>query len=256
MGDPLRAFLSGKRSAKRHDLVLPILIYGRTIQLEAESVNVSANGIQFAVDVREALPGVTGPIEVAAFTWLRQGFPDGIHIAMPTARVVVHADAVRSNLDPDNPNRLLVGCRLRQDLTDAEIRRLGLRPEECGPENEVLDEPMVTDDATRLEGKKSLPVSLHDLNDRTVRLAKGEVVAMSDNSLTVLLRGAKPQDILSKLNCLELYFEVRDGRKSVWASRARVTALPSPTEDGIELGLWADTAPRRPIFKKRKVKAG
>lgn len=254
MGDPLRAFLSGKRSGKRHALVLPILIHGRTVQMEAESVDVSANGIQFAVPVQEALPGVSGAIEVAAFTWLRNGFSDGVHIALPTAHVVAHADPVRTNLDPDDPTRLLVGCRLRKDLTDAELRRLGLRPEACGPENTVSDAPPEDLDATRFKRKKALPVSLHSFED-SIPIASGEVVAMGDQSLTVLLRGAKPQDILSKLTCLELHFDVRDGRKSVWASRAVVTALPSPTEDGIELGLWADTAPRRPILKRRGASA-
>lgn len=255
MGDPLRAFLSGKRSAKRHALVLPVFLYGRTIQLEAESMDVSANGIQISVGVQDALPGASGAIEVAAFTWLRNGFSDGVHVAFPTARVVVHADPVRTSLDPDDSTRMLIGCRLRQDLSDDELRRLGLRPEACGPENAVSDAVPEDLGATRLNAKKGLPVTLHGLADRAVPIANGEVVALGDQSLTVLLRGAKPQDILGKLDCLELYFDVRAGKKSVWASRAVVTALPSPTEDGIELGLWADTAPRRPILKRGKAKA-
>lgn len=246
MSDPLRAFLSGKRTAKRHTLCETVVITGRAVQLLAETVDVSANGVQIRLPLQDALPGVTGAVEVAAFAWLHSAFEDGIQIAIPNARISVRADPVRTAVDADRGTHLLIGCRLRRDLTDDELLRLGLRPEACGPENPVSDAAPAELDAERIESGKPIPVRLHDAQGAEL-LFEGEVVALGAQSLTVLLRDAEPQDILTKLDCLELYFEVFQGKRSVWASRAVVTALPQPTEHGIELGLWSDTGPRRAL---------
>ena len=254
MGDPLRAFLSGKRSAKRHALRLPVLLYGRAVQVCAESVDVSANGVLVAVAIAEALPGVKGPIEVAAFSWLQQGFPDGLHIAVPAASVALHADPVRTNVDPDDPRRLLIGCRLRRALTDRELERLGLRPEECGPENAVSDASPERDGALRVRSSARLSVTLFTGEARK-RIAEGKLVAVGAQSLSVRLP-VRPQDVMTHLGCLDLYFEVRRRKKLVWASNATVTALPTPVAGGVELGLWADTGPRRPIVSKDELTDG
>lgn len=254
MQDPLRAFLSSKRTSKRHALQLPLLINGPALWISGESVDVSRNGVY----IRVALGDLTEDVDdlqaqPTSFDLVRVALDAGIKVLFPEAQVLAEAVPVRVTLDPSNVGYLQLGCRLKQNFSDQELRRLEISGADFGPENPMYGLPSQAL-PIRMESYEPIRVELCRFWDKDDVVCEGHVTALGQQALAVELDNQDDAyEVLRQLGCLELFFRAKRGDEVIWESRALMAALPMAcaTTGRVELGLVANATPDGNLLKER-----
>jgi hypothetical protein len=253
MQDPLRAFLSSKRTSKRHALQLPVLINGPSLWISGESVDVSRNG----VCIRVALGDLTKDVDdlaaqATSFDLVRVALDGGIKVLFPDSQVVAEAVPVRVTLDPNSVGYLQLGCRLNQNFSDQELRRLEMSGADFGPENPMYGLPSQAL-PIRMDSYETVRVELCRFWDKNDTICEGHVTALGQQALAVELDNQDDAyEVLRQLGCLELFFRAKRGAEVVWESRALMAALPMACAitGRVELGLVANQTPQGNLLKE------
>lgn len=243
--DPLRAFLTGKRAAKRHPVAVPVQIQGPNVWLTGESIDASATGLCMRVAFGDLLDGGQLAPDVASFDLVRAALNDGVKLLFPVTGIMAEATPVRIALDPEREGWLHLGCRFATCLNEAELRRMGIDPSDSGPENPMYGPPSQAL-PVQIEAGEDMRVSLFRLDDTDHRLFEGRVIAVGPQALVVALTDeTDPHDVLRRIGCLELSFRAIRQGEVVWDSRALIAALPviSSLTGAIEVGLVATSPP-------------
>ncbi len=252
MQDPLRAFLSTKRTSKRHALQLPLLINGPSLWIAGESVDVSRNGVCIRVALGDLAKDVDDlEAQATSFDLVRVALDGGIKVLFPEAQVVAEAVPVRVTLAPDSVGYLQLGCRLNQNFSDQELRRLEISGADFGPENPMYGLPSQAL-PIRMETYEPVRIELCRFWDKNDVICEGRIMALGQQALAVELDNQDDAyEVLRKLGCLELFFRAKRGNEVIWESRALMAALPMACAitGRVEVGLVATATPDGNLLK-------
>ena len=253
MQDPLRAFLSSKRTSKRHALKLPLKINGPSLWIEGESVDVSRNGVCIRVALGDLCKDADDlKAQATSFDLVRVALDGGIKVLFPDAQVVAEAVPVRVTLDPNNVGYLQLGCRLNQNFSDQELQRLEMSGADFGPENPMYGLPSQAL-PIRMEGYEPVRIELCRFWDKDNVICSGQIMALGQQALAVELDDQDDAyEVLRQLGCLELFFRATRGDEVIWESRALMAALPMACAitGAVEVGLVASATPDGNLLKE------
>lgn len=121
--DPLRAFLSGKRSAPRVPIDVPVYLGGHHGPLEGGTVDLSLGGAMVYLPIGD-LRQVTDSEDI--FVCVQEHLGGSFDLRFDRAQVVLEAEVVRLVMRPDDPDHIYLGVRFVHDPTPAQISALGL----------------------------------------------------------------------------------------------------------------------------------
>ena len=253
MQDPLRAFLTSKRSSKRHALQLPVQINGPALWISGESVDVSRNGVCIRVALGDLCEDVDDlKTQATSFDLVRVALNGGIKVLFPDAQVLAEATPVRVTLDPNSVGYLQLGCRLTQNFSDIELQRLEMSGADFGPENPMYGLPSQAL-PIRMDGYEPVRMELCRFWDPEDVVCEGRVAALGQQALAVELDDQDDAyEVLRHFGCLELFFRAKRGKEVIWESRALMAALPMACAitGQVELGLVATATPSGNLLKE------
>lgn len=248
--DPLRVFLSGKRSSARLSVDLPVRLGGRLGPLDGGTVDVSAGGALLYLPL-----GALGPVEGAGdlFARVEANLGGGFDLRFAQAGVVLESEVVRLVMPPDDPSHLYLGVRFPHAPTPAQLAALGLggRAPEADASLPLEALPLVP-----RPGRRTRALLCGRAPGEAESWFQGEAVALGARALGLRLERAPTADLSRWLGAGPMETILFQAGLPVWRSPADLLAVrcmdrPSGT---VEAGLLLAGAPPRRVrraFRRR-----
>lgn len=258
--DPLRAFLSGKRKHKRHEVSLPIEIMGSRHAFSGRCIDVSDGGALLAVP-EVSLDHAAQEGDEDYLTVLQRELQDGFDISFVHNGVVAEGELVRLSMPTGKEGLLYLGCRFRGDLSPHQRTKLGVDP--VGTAGGAVEAPWLEAapvERLPLEAKPGRPTTVL-IYDGSAAMAgprfAAQALGLGDRALAVRIDGADPSDVTSCLGTEGFEVHVVAGGKTVWTTEATLVAaryLDAP-DGGVDVVMLSAKAPvraARRLFRKRR----
>lgn len=240
LSDPLRAFLWGKRGARRHPVALRVELKGTQGPVPGFSVDVSTSGALLLVREMDLRP--EGHEEADAFALVQTHFRGAFAVRFPTLGVKAHAELVRIAMKPEREGLLFLGCCFSRPLGRGQLRRFGLEEEDCAPE-------------TDMHGLPSQMLPLHPGDEQTLKaeiferpgsrrpLLAGKLLGVGDHSVCIGVTSKNPAMIAARLHRDLIQLRVSDGGDVLWSAGASLRAIgfPEDQQDYVEVGFVTET---------------
>jgi len=247
LADPLRVFLSGKRSAKRHMVQVPVTLGGARGSLPALTVDVSAGGVLLKI-ADHALARQPRGFDVIALVDSHLG--GGFDVVFAADQIVLEAEVVRLAIPPGEPDSLYVGARWTHPPSAEQLAALGIDERHLSrgiPLDDLPYEPrahqatsaLVTDALATGGGP----------------CFAGTVMGLGPRALAVCVVGADPVDVGARLDGRTLAVSVLRHGRAVWLCSGQLVTVRyvDVAGGGLELGLLlASRAPLRVRHRFRR----
>lgn len=249
--DPLRAFLSGKRTAPRHPVALDVTLSGPEGEIPARCVDLSEGGALILVREPDLLRLHQSKESLEFFGFVERCFRDGFDVRFHASAVVVEADLVRMALEPGEENEFRLGCCFRHPLTMRQVQQLELGPHDEGVESQVWREAAPLERLPFRPRVGLIPYLLFFDGGGDLMGPRfiGHVTGASRQALSVQIQGVRMGDVEKHLGGMK-GFRIRllFGAEALWDSTAQVMGarfLDTP-DGGVELALIPD----KPLSRK------
>jgi hypothetical protein len=248
LADPLRVFLSGKRSAKRHALEVPVTLGGAQGSLAAHTVDLSAGGVLLRIADPALGPEPRG-FDVISRVDSHLG--GGFDVVFPADQIVLEAEVVRLAIPPGEPDSLYVGARWCHPPTTEQLAALGI-------DERHLSRGMPLDDLPyEPRAHQATSVLVTDaLSGAAGPCFAGTVVGLGPRALSLCVVGADPIDVGARLDGRALAVSVLRHGRAVWLCSAQLVTVRyvDVAGGGLELGLFLAARPPlrvRSRFRRR-----
>jgi hypothetical protein len=239
------AFSWERRHHGRQAVDLPASLHGPRGDVPVRATNLSASGV--LLRVMEADLCSVRPVKERSvlFALARASFAAHLEIVFLERGVAATARLVRMVSQPDETDRMYMGCRFLQPLGALPLRRLGMPADLAAEQPTRLVAPTPPDlpaAEVRVQPEGSL-----------VPAGEGLLADVGDHRLTVRLAPAEPGAILDALGLHPASVFVKLGGVRVFASRGHVLAVHhDEVARAVQVTFLTNSDPREALAAGRR----